>query len=81
MVSSRFSNYKVTLDHPESDEFVKLLVKETVPKDNTKQYHQLTNPLDKIYQTILHNPEVHHVLANIKYHTTLVEWLKVNKDN
>ena len=75
------SNYMVSSGHPESNEFVKFLVKEAAPKDNTKQYHQWTDSLDKIYQIILHNPETHHVWANIKYHTMLVEWLKVNKDN
>ena len=69
------SNYKVTSFHPESNEFVKFIVKEGAVMDNTKQYHQLT--LDKIYQIKLHNPKAHHVLANIKYHTVLVESLKV----
>ena len=71
------SNYKVTSFHLELDEFVKFIVKEGAIGDNTKQYHQLT--LDKMYQIKLDNPGAHHVLAYIKYHTTLVEWLKVNR--
>nr|POE45391.1 hypothetical protein CFP56_74722 [Quercus suber] len=35
-------DYKVTSFHPESDEFIKFIVKEGVVRDNTKQYHQLT---------------------------------------